>query len=116
MSIRGPKDDVEKAKQQLLEQTNEKQLSSFSDTVRAKPVHHKFIIGRQGANIKKIRESTGARIVFPTDKDEDNEVITIIGKKDAVEKAKSELEAMIKDIVSSICTVSPTSLHCRMEK
>lgn len=54
MSIKGPKDDVEKAKQQLLEQTNEQQLASFTDTVRANPVHHKFIIGKQGANIKKV--------------------------------------------------------------
>lgn len=98
VTIRGPKDDVEKAKQQLLEQIHEKELSSFSDIVRAKVVYHKFIIGRQGANIKRIRESTGVRIVFPTEHDEDKEVITIIGKKDGVEKAKEELEATIREI------------------
>lgn len=100
VTIRGPKEDVERAKIQLLELTTERQLSSFTAEVRAKPQQHKFLIGKNGANIKKIRESTGARIVFPTDKDEDKEVITIIGKKDAVEKAKAELEATIKDIVS----------------
>ncbi|KAL6434782.1 hypothetical protein ACFW04_005170 [Cataglyphis niger] len=98
VSIRGPKDDVEKAKAQLLELSNEKQLSSFSAEVRAKVQHHKFLIGKNGANIKKIRESTGARIIFPTDEDQDKEVITIIGKKEAVEKAKAELEATIKEI------------------
>lgn len=72
--IRGPKDDVEKAKQQLLELSNEKQLASVSAEVRAKPQHHKFLIGKNGANIKRIRDSTGARIIFPTDKDEDKEV------------------------------------------
>ena len=72
--IRGPKDDVEKAKQQLLELSNERQLSSVSAEVRAKPQHHKFLIGKNGANIKRIRDSTGARIIFPTDKDEDKEV------------------------------------------
>ncbi|KAH0551211.1 vigilin [Cotesia glomerata] len=108
--IRGVKEDVEKAKQQLLEQTNEKQLMSFSDTVRAKTIYHRFIIGRQGANIKKIRESTGARVVFPTDKDEDPEIITIIGKKEAVEKAKAELESTIKEIgniVEDEITIDP---------
>ncbi|XP_008546988.1 vigilin [Microplitis demolitor] len=108
--IRGVKEDVEKAKQQLLEQTNEKQLMSFSDTVRAKAIYHRFIIGRQGANIKKIRESTGARVVFPTDKDEDQEIITIIGKKEAVEKAKAELESTIKEIgniVEDEITIDP---------
>lgn len=47
----------------------------------------------------QIRESTGARIVFPTEEDQDKEVITIMGKKEAVEKAKAELEATIKEIV-----------------
>ncbi|XP_046605985.1 vigilin [Neodiprion virginianus] len=98
VSIRGPKDDVEKAKQQLLELSNEKLLSSFTAEVRAKAQHHKFLIGKSGANIKKIRESTGARIIFPTDKDEDKEVIMIIGKQDAVDKAKAELESTIKEI------------------
>ncbi|XP_018054644.1 PREDICTED: vigilin [Atta colombica] len=96
--IRGPKDDVEKAKAQLLELSNEKQLSSFSAEVRAKVQHHKFLIGKNGANIKKIRESTGARIMFPTEEDQDKEVITIMGKKEAVEKAKADLEATIKEI------------------
>ncbi|XP_011297299.1 vigilin [Fopius arisanus] len=98
VTIRGLKEDVEKAKQQLLEQIHEKELSSFSDVVRANPVYHKFIIGRQGANVKKIRESTGARVIFPTDKDEDSETITIIGKKEAVEKAKEKLETIIREI------------------
>jgi hypothetical protein len=40
--------------------------------------------------------------MFPTDKDDDKEVITIVGKKEAVEKAKAELEATIKEIVSTL--------------
>lgn len=90
-----------KACQQLLELTTERQLSSYSAEVRAKPQHHKFLIGKNGVNIKKIRDLTGARIVFPTDKDDDKEAITIIGKQEAVERAKAELEATIKEIVSS---------------
>lgn len=58
VSIRGPKDDVEKAKAQLLELSNEKQLSSFSAEVRAKVQHHKFLIGKNGANIKKVNYMT----------------------------------------------------------
>ncbi|KRT83784.1 K Homology domain containing protein, partial [Oryctes borbonicus] len=98
VTIRGPKEDVERAKQQLLDLANERQLASYIAEVRAKPQHHKFLIGKNGANIKKIRDSTGARVVFPTNEDEDNELITIIGKKDAVEQAKSLLEASIRDI------------------
>lgn len=98
VSIRGPKEDVEKAKQQLFELTTEMQLTSYSVEVRAKVQHHKFLIGKNGANIKKIRESTGARIMFPTEEDLDKEIITIMGKKEAVEKAKAELEANISEI------------------
>lgn len=78
--IKGPVEDVEKAKQQLLAHASERELTSHTAHVRAKPEHHKFLIGKNGANIKKIREQTGARIIFPTEKDEDKEAIFIIGK------------------------------------
>nr|CAD7426159.1 unnamed protein product [Timema monikensis] len=110
VTVRGPKDDVMKARQQLMELTSERQLTSFTAKVRANPQHHKFLIGKSGANIKKIRDLTGARIVFPTDKDEDKETITIIGKQESVEMAKAELEATIKEIdniVESEMVVEP---------
>ena len=59
--IRGVKEDVEKAKKQLLEmasdsekQLAEKQLSSFTAEVHAKPEYHRYLIGRGGANISKV--------------------------------------------------------------
>ncbi|ROT68906.1 putative vigilin [Penaeus vannamei] len=94
----------------LVELSNEKQLASFTAEVRAKPQHHRFLIGRNGANIRKIRDATGARIIFPTDKDEDKELITIIGKKEAIAKAKEQLEITIKEldlIVEDTMTVDP---------
>lgn len=75
------------------------EINSFTAEIRAKPQHHRFLIGRGGANIKKVRESTGARIVFPTLSDDDKELIIIIGKKDGVEAAKQELLKAIKDLV-----------------
>ena len=83
---------------------------SASATIRAKPEHHKFLIGRQGANIQTVRDKTGARIIFPSEKDEDREVITILGSKEAVEAAKIELESRIRDldkIVEETMTVDP---------
>ncbi|XP_052899322.1 vigilin [Anopheles moucheti] len=96
--IRGPKEDVERAKQQLLELASEKELSSYSVQIRAKAQHHKYLIGKNGASIKKIRDKTGARVIFPGVNDQDNEAITIIGKKEQVEEAKAELETIIKSI------------------
>jgi len=61
------------------------------------------LIGRNGSNIRKIRELTGARIVFPSDSEanstKERDVITIVGREDAVKKAREELENRIKELV-----------------
>lgn len=117
VSIRGVQEDVEKAKAQLLEmvtdaekQAVEKELYNFTDQVRAKPEYHRFLIGRGGANINKIRTTTGARIMFPVMDDADKEVITIMGKEEAVAAAKQELLNKIHDldnITEDTVTVDP---------
>ena len=110
VTVRGPKDDVEKAKKMLAEMSQERMLNSDSATIKAKPEHHKFLIGRQGVNIQTVRDKTGARIIFPSEKDVDREVITILGSKEAVEAAKKELESRIRDldkIVEETMTVDP---------
>ncbi|XP_063359455.1 vigilin [Cydia amplana] len=96
--IKGPGEDVEKAKAQLLAHASERELTSHTATVRARAEHHKFLIGKSGANIRKIREHTGARIIFPTDKDEDKEAIFIIGREEQVEAARKQLEAAVAEI------------------
>jgi hypothetical protein len=58
------------------------------------------LIGRGGASIREFRERTGTRIVFPTSQDKDQELITIIGKKENVDKAVKELEERIAELVS----------------
>lgn len=47
-----------------------------------------------------MRDSTGARIIFPTAEDQDQELITVIGTEEAVAEAQKELEALIKSLVS----------------
>ncbi|XP_026329102.1 vigilin isoform X2 [Hyposmocoma kahamanoa] len=96
--IKGPIEDVEKAKQQLLAHANERELTSHTAQVRARSEHHKFLIGKNGANIKKIREQTGARIIFPTEKDEDKEAIYIIGREEQVAAARRQLEVAVAEI------------------
>ncbi|KAF5921534.1 hypothetical protein HPG69_009102 [Diceros bicornis minor] len=118
--IRGPSSDVEKAKKQLLHLAEEKvrkelytplclsgfaiteralqQTKSFTVDIRAKPEYHKFLIGKGGGKIRKVRDNTGARIIFPAAEDKDQELITIIGKEDAVREAQKELEALIQNL------------------
>eukprot|EP00088_Acartia_fossae_P053503 TRINITY_DN609_c0_g1_i4.p1 TRINITY_DN609_c0_g1~~TRINITY_DN609_c0_g1_i4.p1 ORF type:complete len:1249 (+),score=503.07 TRINITY_DN609_c0_g1_i4:195-3941(+) len=110
VTIRGPADDVDKALIKLQELSDEKQLSSHTAEVKAKPEHHKFLIGRQGINIQKIRNETGARIIFPGSEDTDRESIMIIGTKEAVDKAKKDLLQKIKEldnITEDTMTVDP---------
>ncbi|GAB1602236.1 vigilin-like [Argonauta hians] len=96
--IRGPPEDAENACKQLRELTSEKQLSSYTATIRAQPAYHKFLIGTGGSKINKVREKTGARVIFPNEHDPDPELITVIGKKESVEQAKVELENLIQNL------------------
>ncbi|XP_030647184.1 high density lipoprotein binding protein a isoform X2 [Chanos chanos] len=110
VTIRGPAEEVEKAKKQLLSLAEEKQTKSHTAELRAKPEYHKFLIGKGGGNIRKVRDSTGARIIFPTPEDKDQELITVIGTEEAVAEAQKELEALIKsldNVVEDVMTVDP---------
>ncbi|XP_053378526.1 vigilin-like [Mercenaria mercenaria] len=98
VTIRGPVDDVDKAKKQLLELASQIQNTSNVEEIRAKPEYHKFLIGRGGSKIRKVRENTGARIIFPSGDDADQELITIIGTKESVAEAKTEILGLIKDL------------------
>uniref|UniRef100_A0A671T311 Vigilin n=1 Tax=Sinocyclocheilus anshuiensis TaxID=1608454 RepID=A0A671T311_9TELE len=110
VTIRGPAEEVEKAKKQLLSLAEEKQIKSHTVELRAKPEYHKFLIGKGGGNIRKVRDSTGARIIFPTADDKDQELITVIGTEEAVAEAQKELEALIKsldNVVEDFMIVDP---------
>ncbi|CAL9695903.1 unnamed protein product [Knipowitschia caucasica] len=110
VTIRGPVEEVEKAKQQLLALAEEKQTKSHTAELRAKPEYHKFLIGKGGGNIRKVRDSTGARIIFPTVDDQDQELITVVGTEEAVKEAQRELEELIKsldNVVEDTMSVDP---------
>eukprot|EP00118_Oscarella_pearsei_P024630 m.306469 g.306469 ORF g.306469 m.306469 type:complete len:1252 (+) comp41271_c0_seq1:220-3975(+) len=111
--VRGPKDDVESAKKQLLELANERALENFSAEVKAKPEFHRYLIGRGGTNIRKVKEQTGARIIFPNEKDDDRSSIIIIGKEESVKKATVHLEKLIKELenISEAEVTVPQKFH-----
>ncbi|KAG8445389.1 hypothetical protein GDO86_010247 [Hymenochirus boettgeri] len=110
VTIRGPAQDVDRAKKQLLQLAEEKQTKSFTAELRAKPEYHKFLIGKGGGNIRKVRDLTGARIIFPTADDKDQQLITIVGTDESVKDAQKELESLIKsldNIVEDSMSVDP---------
>uniref|UniRef100_A0A8C6TFY5 Vigilin n=1 Tax=Neogobius melanostomus TaxID=47308 RepID=A0A8C6TFY5_9GOBI len=98
VTIRGPAGEVEKAKRQLLQLAEEKQVNNFTAELQAKPEYHKFLIGRGGVNIRRVRDKTGARIIFPSADDAEQELITIVGKEEAVRHAQKELECLLKNL------------------
>ncbi len=68
--------------------------------IRCKPEYHRFLIGRQGANIRRVRDKFGARVLFPQkSSEEDSEMVMIIGRKEKAEAAKAHLEKLIKELV-----------------
>ncbi|KAM3591262.1 uncharacterized protein V6R79_025680 [Siganus canaliculatus] len=98
VTIRGTAGEVERAKKQLLQLAEEKQVNNFTAELQAKPEYHKFLIGRGGANIRRVRDRTGARIIFPSPDDSEQELITIVGKEEAVRQAQKELESLVKNL------------------
>jgi CO dehydrogenase/acetyl-CoA synthase alpha subunit len=54
--IRGPADDVAKARHMLNELVAELAETSHTDTVSIPSAMHRHIIGRSGANIKKVKD------------------------------------------------------------
>uniref|UniRef100_A0A671PA10 Vigilin n=1 Tax=Sinocyclocheilus anshuiensis TaxID=1608454 RepID=A0A671PA10_9TELE len=110
VTIRGPAEEVERARRQLLQLAEEKQVNNFSVELQAKPEYHKFLIGRGGANIRRVRDRTGARIIFPSPDEPEQEHITIMGKEEAVWLAQKELETLIKnldDVIEDSMVVDP---------
>jgi len=89
---------VDNAKKQLLELVEDRKINSYTTEISAKPEFHKFLIGRGGVNIRKVRDKFGARVIFPAHGDEQPDVVTIIGKKDSVEQAKEHILEQIKEL------------------
>ena len=69
----------------------EMQESSFQVKVPIFKQFHKYIIGKGGANIRRIRDETDTRVDLP-DSGSDSDMITITGKKANVNKAVDEIQ------------------------
>lgn len=72
--------------------------SNFQMTVPIFKEFHKHIIGKGGANIRKIREETQTRIDLPGGESGEDK-ITIIGRKVNVEKAVEQLTKIQNELV-----------------
>ena len=72
--------------------------SSYEEKVKIFKEAHPKIIGKGGAQIKKIREETDTKIDLPRE-NSDSDVITITGRKENVQKARNMIENIQKELV-----------------
>lgn len=101
VQLRGPKDDVDKCEKYLLKLVKKLNESSYSADVPIFKQFHKFIIGKAGANIRKIRDETQTKIDLPAEGD-NSDVITITGKKENVEEAKDRIQKIQNELANII--------------
>uniref|UniRef100_A0A669BMY4 Vigilin n=1 Tax=Oreochromis niloticus TaxID=8128 RepID=A0A669BMY4_ORENI len=98
VQLRGPKNEVEKCAKFLQKIIADLIENSFSLSVPIFKQFHKNIIGKGGANIKKIREETNTKIDLPTE-NSNSEMIVITGKKNNCEAARDRILAIQRELV-----------------
>jgi transcription antitermination factor NusA-like protein len=102
IKMHGPVAEVDKAKEVIGEVIREIKSKIVVEEIKVDSKYHRFIIGKNGVNIKHIREETGAQIHIPSEGTESiasSDSIRIEGSYQSVVKAKHELETMIKKMV-----------------
>uniref|UniRef100_A0A4W6D2X0 Vigilin n=1 Tax=Lates calcarifer TaxID=8187 RepID=A0A4W6D2X0_LATCA len=112
VQLRGPKNEVEKCAKFLQKIIADLIENSFSLSVPIFKQFHKNIIGKGGANIKKIREETNTKIDLPTE-NSNSEMIVITGKKSNCEAARDRILAIQRELANIRETevTIPAKLH-----
>ncbi len=106
VKVRGPKEDVDKCCRHLTLIYKEMLENSYQIKVPIFSQCYRLVVGKGGANIKKIREETNTRFDLPpldeSKSKTDVEVIAITGKKDNAEKARDMLLSIQN---SAVCCI-----------
>jgi len=115
VKLRGPKDDVDKCSRFLNKLYRDLQESNYQVKVPIFKQFHKFIIGKGGATIKKIRQETDTKIDLPESGSE-SDVIAITGKKENVDKAVSKIQQIQSEMANVIAVdiIVPAKIHNTM--
>ncbi|OUM60177.1 hypothetical protein PIROE2DRAFT_63317 [Piromyces sp. E2] len=117
ITIRGFKNDVEKAKQVVLEQVKDIIAHSHEITFQVPRLVVSKIVGRKGVIINKIKEDTDTRIDFEEDEDEIDEEgdvsIFIKGTKKGCEEAKKQIKRIVDEstIILTREVECPENIH-----
>ncbi|XP_050997789.1 vigilin-like [Acomys russatus] len=96
--IRGPAENIEKAKKKFLQLLEEEKAKSYSIVIPVKSKYHQFLKNKNGGNLPSTCVKFGVRAIFPTLKNKEQDLVTIIGKEEDVKGVQKELELMLKDL------------------
>uniref|UniRef100_A0A8C6II53 Vigilin n=1 Tax=Mus spicilegus TaxID=10103 RepID=A0A8C6II53_MUSSI len=96
--IRGRSDNIEKVKKKFHQLLEEEKAKNFSVAVPVKSKYHQFLKNKNGGNLPETCIKLGARAVFPTLKNKNQDLITIIGKEEAVKEVQKVLDLLMKDL------------------
>ncbi|RZF47323.1 hypothetical protein LSTR_LSTR012609 [Laodelphax striatellus] len=113
--LRGPKAEVDKCCRHLRALVD----ARYTLDVPVFKQYHKLVIGKGGANIKKIKDDTNTKISLPAE-DSKSDVIVISGRKENVEQARDmilkiqeEQDSMIREEVSVDARIHPRLIGAR---
>ncbi len=115
VKLRGPREDVDKCVKVLNRTIKDLQENSYQEKIPIFKQFHKFIIGKGGATIRKIRSETDTRIELPESGSE-SDMIAITGKRENVLKAQKmiqQIQTEMADVVSADIQI-PHKIHNTM--
>jgi hypothetical protein len=117
ITLKGPREEIEKAKKELTKLAKEKNEISYAEDVPAKNEYHRFLVGKNGSNVNTLRDQYNVRIIFPSSKDSNNnktvatsatttpqsqDMITIIGSEENVKAVRVEIEKSLKSLEEQV--------------
>ena len=115
VKLRGPKEDVDKCSRTINKMYKDLLEANYQIKVPIFKQFHKFVIGKGGATIRKIRTETDTKVDLP-ESGSDSDVITITGRKENVEKAQKkivQIQSEMANVVSVDITI-PSKIHNTM--
>ncbi|KAK9761701.1 hypothetical protein K7432_013188 [Basidiobolus ranarum] len=94
-TLKGEEKNIDEAEKYLLGLLEEALKNSQTLLVKVHPSLHRYVIGRGGATIRRIRNQTGCQIDVPKNREDENVVLT--GSQIGVEQARD----MILEVVEN---------------
>jgi predicted PilT family ATPase len=119
ITLKGPRDDIEKAKQELSKMAKQKNDMNYTEEIIVKAEFHRFLVGKKGTSINSMRDKHNVRIILPTaqqqqqqfnDNNNNNapaapnpaDIIICVGKEENVKAVRLEIETIVKNLQEQI--------------